>query len=869
MLSILATALGPLLVDDVVALARGCEVGDPLAASDAVEALERFVVGDGREHGWVFSHQRLREYFRDFLGKVETGRWMERFVEYGAETAAALASGSRSPDDAPAYAVQWYSTHLALTRAPLESFDVLAKPPWLKAWEALEGAEDGFLGDLRNAQERASDILLSGTDDARIGVVARQCRFALVTSSLTSLARNIPPSLLRALIREGPWTPEHALAYVRRMVDESARASGLASIAQELPRPMLADALEIVRTLADESARAYTLGRIAPSLGEDLIDEVLAFTESIEDDDERARTLAALAPHLAGRSLADAVAMARRLGRGAVVAGAKAALAEHLEPPQREELAEEAFLDARQCADPLKRALALSAVAPSLRPPHNCTAWQEFLDAVEETTSNVSRSVVLASAAEHLPDDLVARIPEVLDTFTDIRARDRVTSAFAPRIPEAKAHRLLKAIASRPLDNGRMGNLAAFASATSPEIVRAALAVARLTPEGFNYARTVGVLAARLANLGFADEGFAEVRRVPMSVYARGEAIEGLAPALPDHLIDAAVVATESLDSSEVYDAAAIGVVAARVAAAGRSEQALAIARAIQHPDYQLVALRRIAPYLEVDELGQAVEVALSATDRYERSETLSALSDRLLAVGNPERAVDLAEAISDRDGRLRTVERLADTLPSAFLTRAESVTRLISDRAEQSIAIARLIRYVGAQDHQRLYTTVLELANALTTSAARADVLEALMPNARPGQVDDTIRAARGVPEPLYRQISLSAFLPRLVEIGELERALTVARDLRRVVQLVSLVGPETGRSLLDEAVQEARSYRSGLERTQALGVRSSLLEGAEARDLIDEALAAARDFAAEGGKWAFVSVVEYSAGHTPTARA
>ena len=85
-LGVLATALGPVLVDDVLVVA-GDHFADGIAVDTAVEPLARFVVGDGRKQGWIFSHPRLAQHFREQLGEGGTARWAERWVSCGRSSA--------------------------------------------------------------------------------------------------------------------------------------------------------------------------------------------------------------------------------------------------------------------------------------------------------------------------------------------------------------------------------------------------------------------------------------------------------------------------------------------------------------------------------------------------------------------------------------------------------------------------------------------------------------------------------------------------------------------------------------------------------------------------------------------------------------
>ena len=854
MYMLLAMALGPVLVDDVLAVAPSDKLPDALAIDDAVEVLQRFVVGDGRELGWVFSHPRLGQYFRELLGGTEIDRWTERFVGYGAAVADALLAGRRSPEQAPAYAVQWYASHLRLAQAPLERFDVLATPQWLEAWEALEGAEDGFLGDLRNAQRRANRVLTDARDQPeRAAAISRSIRFALVASSVTSLAGNVPPNLLRALVREQQWTPEHALAYARRTPDEHQRGMAVAALAADLPDALLADALGVVRAIGDDEARISAATAIAPNLPAGMLNQALAVVDTVKNDVAKSALFVALTPHLRGGVLAGALEGAGALPPGPA-ARAQAALAGRFEGPKRDEVLAVAAANARSVPKAEERAYALASVAQLLPPPQDRPMWEEFLAAVEGISSESSRSWAVESQHDKIPDALIGRILVILQGFSDRIDHDSVLGAFAERLSEDEARQVLNGVKSIVDPGERQSGLAALAPVASPAIVRDALDAA-CAETAFNSARTVGTLAGRLAELGFAEEALTAVLDAPRG-FAQPEALQPLAPELPPELLDRAIEALLEFRSREdsVYRAAALAKFTARLAQTGRGEDAVARARLIEIEHYRLAAIAEIAPYVDGDALDDAISIALPPPGMERDSRVLSALSRRLLELDRPERALDLAEAIEDRDYRVRILDDLALRLPAHLLPRAVIATRLLSDQVDLARAMAELLSDVPEKDRGPLYAAALGAADATTSSAGRASLLKQLIANVPAEWADATIRAARGITDPFYRQQALAGLLPNLVKSGATDTALAVAREARAVEDLIELLAPEHRPALIVEAADQARGSNFELDRAQRLARLSALVDGPTADHLRTEAIEIARS----SSGWALTTVLE-----------
>ncbi len=103
------------------------------------------------------------------------------------------------------------------------------QPVWFATLDRL-GQTGVFLGDVTRAWR-----LAEGSNDLRpSGSLGFQCRYALVTTSIRTLAGKIPNPLLKALVEKGIWHPAKALVYVRQIQDVMIRAEALAALAPRL-----------------------------------------------------------------------------------------------------------------------------------------------------------------------------------------------------------------------------------------------------------------------------------------------------------------------------------------------------------------------------------------------------------------------------------------------------------------------------------------------------------------------------------------------------------------------------------------------------------------------------------------------------------
>jgi hypothetical protein len=132
-----------------------------------------------------------------------------------------------------------------------------------------EGQAAVFLEDVRRlrawAREEDARAAEQGNEAPHLG---DEIRCALVEASLHSLAGNIPPALLAALVEKGVWTPAQGLAYACQVPDPWQRAEALEELAPHLPPDLLDQALAAAREIEWESARAKALAALAERLPE-------------------------------------------------------------------------------------------------------------------------------------------------------------------------------------------------------------------------------------------------------------------------------------------------------------------------------------------------------------------------------------------------------------------------------------------------------------------------------------------------------------------------------------------------------------------------------------------------------------------------
>nr|WP_322713067.1 NB-ARC domain-containing protein [Nostoc sp. ChiSLP03a]MDZ8214187.1 NB-ARC domain-containing protein [Nostoc sp. ChiSLP03a] len=249
---------------------------------------------------------------------------------------------------------------------------------WYEVREQL-AQTGGYITDISRAWELAEASFNKLTLSQ---VVSLQCRYALITASLNSLAANVPVKLLVALVKNNFWTPEQGLANALQNPNQEEKASSLTELINYLQPNFkelaLQKALSTVRGIESERYRVSALSALAANLPLELLPEALATAKAIQDEQYRAYALSALAENLPSELLPEVLTTAKAIQHERYRAYAPSALAENLSP----ELLPQALAAATAIQNQRYRANVLSALAHSLSQMPNAklfSLWQDTL----------------------------------------------------------------------------------------------------------------------------------------------------------------------------------------------------------------------------------------------------------------------------------------------------------------------------------------------------------------------------------------------------------------------------------------------------------------------------------------------------------
>ncbi len=655
-----------------------------------------------------------------------------------------------------------------------------------------EGKTAIFIKDVSRAWQLAEEHFIENKSES----LGLQVRYALITTSLNSLAGNIPPELIALLIQHEIWTPAQGLAYVRQNQDAKKKTAGLREISPCLPPALLSEALEVARGIRDESDRAYELTLLAPHLPVSLLPEALEIARGIGSEYYRAWALTGLAPYLP-EVLPEALEIARAIGNGYFRAWALTGLAPYLP-----EVLPEALEAARGIGDEYyrARARALTGLAPYLP-----EVLPEALEIARGIGNECYRARALTGLAPHLPESLLPEALEIARGIGSENYRAEALTQLAPHLPEVlpEALEVARGIGDEDYRARALTGLAPHL----PEVLPEALEVARGIGDEDYRAEALTGLAPYLPEVlpealeaarGIGDEYYRAVSHLPESL-------------LPEALAIARGIRDES---DRAYELTFL----APHLPVSLLPEALEIARGIGNEYYRAWALTRLAPYLP-EVLPEALEIARGIRDESDRAYELTLLAPYLPEV-LPE-ALEIARGIGDEKDRGRALTRLAPHLPVSLLPEALEIARGIGDEYPRAWALTELAPHLPVS----LLPEALEIARGIGDEKDRAWALTELAPHLPVSLLPEALAIARGIGDESDRALALTGLAPHLPEV--LPEALEIARGIGyeypRALALTGLAPylPE----VLPEALEIARGIGDEYFRAKALKALTATL--------------------------------------------
>jgi hypothetical protein len=773
---------------------------------------------------------------------------------------------------------------------------LFADQEWMKArFEQSNYSYDGYIADLMLAWNHAHAAAQRQTEADQFHTALADCmRYALICTSLNSLAANYVPALVARAVETGLWPGERALSVADRVPDPEERvAMFMALLATNRLGPEL-------RSRAAEAGLAAAL----------VIKDERVVGPDIKRERGRAPALAALAPHLTGQALERGLAAALAIRDEGGRAWALAALAPHLTGQARAQALEAGLAAALANRDEGGRAKALAARALALTGQPRAQALWEGLAAALAIRDEWGRARALAALAPHLTGQALERGLAAALAIRDEGHRARALAALAPHLTGQAQAQALEAGLAAALAIGdewsRAWALAALAPHLTGQALERGLAAALVIKDEKGRARALAALAPHLVGEARAqalEEGLAAALAIG-DERDRAAALAALAPHLTGQALERGLAAALAI-RDEWHRAEALAALAPHLTGQARAqalEEGLAAALAIRHESSRAWALAALAPHLtgqaRAQTLGGGLVAALAIRDEGGRARALAALAPHLTGQARAqalEEGLAAALAIRHESSRAWALAALAPHLTGQALERGWAAALVIRDdqyRAEwlaalapnltgetlevglaaalaigdergRARALAALAPHLTGQAQAQALEAGLAAALAIRDEKGRARALAALAPHlvgeARAQALEEGLAAALAIGDGRDRAAALAALAPHLVgearaqalEAG-LAAVLAIGLDALRMQALAALAPHLTGQAL-ERGLAAALVIRDDHYQAGALAALAPNLTG----EGLEEGLAAALAIRDESSRaWALAAL-------------
>jgi uncharacterized membrane protein YkvA (DUF1232 family) len=656
---------------------------------------------------------------------------------------------------------------------------------WYEACDAI-GQPAGFVNDMG----RAWQLAVADYEQAPGKSVALLFRYALMRTSLNSLASNVPAELVGALVKHGVWQAAQGLAYAQQAQNPWQRAACISAIVPYLPKALLPEVLKTVGQIKDAAYRSYVLSKLVERFPE-LWPEVLTTIQQIQDryGNHRQQTQGFSYKALAIISVTERVPLSyldetleitRHIQDASDQSSALSELAKQLP-----ELLPEALAVTREIKDEASRAFALSELTkqlPELLP--------EALAVTREIKDEASRASVLRELAKQLPELL----PEALAVTREI-----------------KYEAFFRALALSELTEHLPG--------LWPEV----LEIIQETKDEFFRVQALCQLAEHLP-LELLPKALEMTREIRMEAF-RASVLRKLAEHLPLELLPKALEMTREIKSD--FRARALSALAKHLPELW--PEALAMTREIKNGTSRAFALSELAGQLPSELCPDALEMTREIKDEASHALTLSKLAEHLPELWTE--ALEMTREIEDESSRARALRELTEHLPLELWTEALGAIREIKNEASYALTLGRLARHLP-----ELWSEVLEMMRKIKDESSRASTLGELAEHLSSELLPEALEMTQKIKDESSRARALSA-LAKHLSSELLPEALEMTRKIKDESSRASTLGElaeHLPSELLPEALEMTRKIEDESSRAHALSALAEHLPS----ELLPEAL-------------------------------
>ena len=676
----------------------------------------------------------------------------------------------------------------------LQDVDEKGRNGWFEACNKL-GQPAVFVQDVARAWCIAEQQFEQQSKEA----IGLQIRYALITTSLNSLAKNISAELMAALVEKGVWAPAQGLAYTLQIQNVRQKALAIQKLAPYLPENLMPEVLEVIRTMQSESARIIALIGVISDLTETELASILDIRSLIQVDSLRISFFDNLVPHLPQSILSKA-------------------------------LKEICIIQ-----DEVYRTTALCEIIPYLSKDY----LPDAVEAVKAIQNDANRAQVLRRLAAHSSDF----VPDALKAARSIQNHNVRLHALRELIPYAPSiasevletactieedfflSNALKSLASLLPENLLPQALEAARAIRSPfdriivlsqliplsqEVLSEALEITNHFEDGTIWIKSICVLGSYLSKnylleqLQFIRENWSE------SYLTIGlcELTPHLAETSPDAIIEAFRTIQDESNRAKVLREMAITLPEKFLS------EVLEATLSIRLEVEQSKILKVLIPRLPKRLLEQVLESAYSIRDNAFLASALRELGlhiSELLPV-----ALQTTGIIEDESLRASSLKDLAPHLPKMLQPEALEFARLIQNYNFRAIALNSLVQHLP-----EVVPEILEVSRLIPEEEDRADRLRELAPELPKRFLPKALEISRTISRSYYRAFALNGLIAEFPDVDVIAEILELIRIIPEEIQRFTILNgliPYLPKEIESFALEIAQTIQNNAQRTRIL---------------------------------------------------
>ena len=634
-------------------------------------------------------HDVIRQFLIDTY-KNDLKNWHGDLIDrYGAKT--------KLPDK---YAWNHYTYHLLEAGRVDVLRGLFADQDWMNARVPHDGyTYNGYLADLNRIWEYAEQSVAD--DPALIGDIVR---YALIRTSVNSLAYNYDPALVAAAIKHKDmpeWTPERGMSIAEKIPDPDRRDKmylALLNGGKLNSRQVVKAAESIVERdqgifKPHDLKRGIILIEVAPYLPKPKQDRFFPFVIESKID----------SIHSIG-------------------ARAMAAYVPYLPKPQRDKMSQKALKMALKTPSLHDRVYILVRIASHLPQPQQDDIFQQTLDAALAIKNKYELAQLLMQTVRYFPksqhDNILQHVMDAVLTIDNEDQRRRLLAEISPYYPELGHGNLLQQLLKVALkindDSLRSKIMFTYAchlpQSQQDNIFQQALQIVLNIDNNYVRAMRLVEIAPHLPQ-SQQDNIFQQALQITLTISEkdkRSKVLIAIAPHSPLQVLEATLAIKDEYVRVKV-----LVTIASHLPTEQQGhviQQGLEAALSIRHRGVLASALVNILPHLPDEQQEQVLQVALAIKDETARAKLLVALASYL-----PQQALEVAVTIKDEAARAKLLITVAFHLSAeqqeTVLQQALQVVLTIKDEYVRAKLLVTIAPHLPTEQQETVLQQTLEAA--------------------------------------------------------------------------------------------------------------------------------------------------------------